>query len=51
MWIEGVVMSNEIIVAALALIGILAGVYFSNNKNTAIINEKIKDSKCELLKK
>ena len=38
-------MSTEIIVAILALIWSLAGSYFSNNKNTAIINEKIKDIK------
>ena len=36
-------MGTEIIVAVLALIGTLAGSYFSNNKNTAVINEKIKD--------
>lgn len=35
-------MSTEIIVAILALIGTLAGSYFSNNKNTAIMDEKIK---------
>ena len=38
-------MGTEIIVAALALVGTLAGSYFSNNKNTAVINEKIKDIK------
>ena len=38
-------MSTEIIVAILALIGTLAGSYFSNNKNTEVINEKIKDLK------
>lgn len=38
-------MSTEIIVAILALVGTLAGSYFSNNKNTAVINEKIKDLK------
>ena len=38
-------METEIIVAALALVGTLAGSYFSNNKNTAVINEKIKDIK------
>ena len=38
-------MGTEIIVAVLALIGTLAGSYFSNNKNTAVINEKIKDIK------
>ena len=42
-------MSNEIIVAALALIGILAGLYFSNNKNTAVMDEKIKDIKEDIV--
>lgn len=41
-------MSTEIIVAILALIGTLAGSYFSNNKNTAVINEKIKDLKKDI---
>ena len=49
MWIEGVVMSNEIIVAALALVGTLAGSYFSNNKNTAVMDEKIKDIKEDIV--
>lgn len=38
-------MSAEIIVAVLALIGTLAGSYFSNNKNVAIMDEKVKDIK------
>ena len=38
-------METEIIVAVLALIGKLAGSYFSNNKNTAVMDEKIKDIK------
>ena len=38
-------MGTEIIVAVLALIGTLAGSYFSNNKNTAVMDEKIKDIK------
>lgn len=38
-------MDTEIIIAVLALVGTLAGSYFSNNKNTAVINEKIKDLK------
>ena len=38
-------METEIIVAALALVGTLAGSYFSNNKNTAVMDEKIKDMK------
>ena len=41
-------MNTEIIVAILALIGTLAGSYFSNNKNTAVINEKIKDLKKDI---
>ena len=42
-------MSNEIIVAALALVGTLAGSYFSNNKNTAVMDEKIKDIKEDII--
>ena len=38
-------METEIIVAVLALIGTLAGSYFSNNKNTAVMDEKITDIK------
>ena len=38
-------MSTEIIVALLALIGTLAGSYFANNKNQAVMDEKIKDTK------
>ena len=38
-------MSTEIIVALLALIGTLAGSYFANNKNQAVMDEKIKDIK------
>ena len=38
-------METEIIVAVLALIGTLAGSYFSNNKNTAVMDERIKDIK------
>ena len=38
-------MNTEIIVAILAFVGTLAGSYFSNNKTTAVINEKIKDLK------
>ena len=41
-------MSTEIIVAILALIGTLAGSYFSNNKNTAVMDEKIKDLKKDI---
>ena len=38
-------MSTEIIVAIIAFVGTLAGSYFSNNKNVAIMDEKIKDIK------
>ena len=38
-------MSTEILVAIIAFIGTLAGSYFSNNKNVAIMDEKIKDIK------
>ena len=41
-------MNTEIIVAVLALVGTLAGSYFSNNKNTAIMDEKIKDLKKDI---
>ena len=42
-------MGTEIIVAALALVGTLAGSYFSNNKNTAVMDEKIKDRKEDIV--
>ena len=38
-------METEIIVAILAFIGTLAGSYFSNNKNTAVMQEQIKGVK------
>ena len=38
-------MSTGIIVELLALIGTLAGSYFANNKNQAVMDEKIKDIK------
>lgn len=38
-------MNNEIIIAILAFVGVLAGFYFSNNKNTALIQEQVKDLK------
>ena len=41
-------MSTEIIVALLALIGTLAGSYFANNKNQAVMDEKIKDIKDDI---
>ena len=42
-------METEIIVAVLSLIGTLAGSYFSNNKNTAVMDEKIKDIKEDIV--
>ena len=42
-------METEIIVALLALVGTLAGSYFSNNKNTAVMDEKIKDIKEDIV--
>ena len=42
-------METEIIVAVLALIGTLAGSYFSNNKNTAVMDEKIKAIKEDIV--
>ena len=38
-------MSDEIIIAILAFVGTLAGSYFSNNKNTAVMQEQVKDLK------
>ena len=38
-------MVTEIIVAILALIGALGGSYIANDKNTAVLEEKIKDLK------
>ena len=38
-------METELIIAVLALIGTLGGSYFANNKNQAVMNEKIKDIK------
>ena len=38
-------MLTEILVAIIAFVGTLAGSYFSNNKNVAIMDEKIKDIK------
>ena len=42
-------MGTEIILVALALVGTLAGSYFSNNKNTAVMDEKIKDIKEDIV--
>ena len=41
-------MDTEIIIAVLALVGTLAGSYFSNNKHTAVMDEKIKDLKKDI---
>lgn len=38
-------MNTEVIVAILAFVGTLAGSYFSNNKNTAVMQEQVKDLK------
>lgn len=38
-------MSTEIIIAVLALVGTLGGSYFANNKNQAVMDEKVKDIK------
>ena len=41
-------MNTEVIVAILAFVGTLAGSYFSNNKHTAVMDEKIKDLKKDI---
>lgn len=41
-------MSTEIIIAVLALMGTLGGSYFANNKNQAVMDEKIKDIKDDI---
>ena len=38
-------MSTEVIVALIAFCGTCAGSYFANNKNQAVMDEKIKDIK------
>ena len=38
-------MSTEVIVALIAFLGTCAGSYFANNKNQAVMEEKIKDIK------
>ena len=38
-------MPTEVIVAIIAFIGTCAGSYFANNKNQAVMNEKITDIK------
>ena len=41
-------METEIVVGLLAFIGTLSGSYFSNNKNTAVMQEQIKDVKGDI---
>ena len=41
-------MSTEIIVAIIAFIGTMGGSYFANNKNQAVMDEKIKDIKDDI---
>lgn len=41
-------METEIIVAAIAFIGTLAGSYFANSKTTAVMQEQIKDLKQDI---
>ena len=38
-------MTTEVIVALIAFCGTCAGSYFANNKNQAVMDEKIKDIK------
>ena len=38
-------MPTEVIVALIAFLGTCAGSYFANNKNQAVMEEKIKDIK------
>ncbi len=42
-------MSNELIIAIIAFAGTLAGSYFSNNKNLAVMQEQIKDLKSDII--
>ena len=41
-------MPTEVIVAIIAFIGTCAGSYFANNKNQAVLDEKIKDIKDDI---
>ena len=41
-------MPTEVIVALIAFLGTCAGSYFANNKNQAVIDEKIKDIKDDI---
>ena len=41
-------MPTEVIVALIAFCGTCAGSYFANNKNQAVIDEKIKDIKDDI---
>ena len=41
-------MPTEVIVALIAFLGTCAGSYFANNKNQAVLDEKIKDIKDDI---
>ena len=41
-------MPTEVIVALIAFLGTCAGSYFANNKNQAVMDEKIKDIKDDI---
>ena len=41
-------MPKEVIVALIAFCGTCAGSYFANNKNQAVLDEKIKDIKDDI---
>ena len=41
-------MPTEVIVAFIAFLGTCAGSYFANNKNQAVMDEKIKDIKDDI---
>lgn len=41
-------MPTEVIVALIAFCGTCAGSYFANNKNQAVLDEKIKDIKDDI---
>ena len=43
-------MSTEVIVALIAFLGTCAGSYFANNKNQAVMDEKITDIKDDIKK-
>ena len=41
-------MTKEVIVALIAFLGTCVGSYFANNKNQAVMDEKIKDIKDDI---